>query len=80
MKNDDGNLVQAARILTSGIVMATSGVTCAFGTPTGIIGGVILFIVGVFMVLDSWDKPPNHPLPASDSTPPSCTSPQSSSN
>ncbi len=74
---DDGNLVQAARIIASGIVMAASGV--AFGTPTGIIGGVILFFVGVFMVIDSWDKPP-HSLPASDSTPPSSTSPQSSLN
>ncbi len=73
------DLVQAARILTAGIVMSGSGITFAFGTPTGIIGGVILFIVGVFMVLDSWDKP-TRPLPASDSTPPSSTSPQSSQN
>ena len=49
----DGNLVQAARILTSGIVMAASGVTFAFGTPTGVIGGVILFVIGVCMVFDS---------------------------
>ena len=51
------DLLQSARIIVSGIVMAASGLSFALGTPSGLFSGTVLFASSLKMFADSWSSP-----------------------